>query len=75
MTTKQQRGSQEKDEPAIYVGEPLRLTRDFGERLLFGVLPGNVGLPGRHVHPAVRQAGERILIRRRCPIRIARITA
>jgi hypothetical protein len=44
----------------IWEGEPLALYREWGDRLLHGWIGHNVRLPGRHVHPAVRQAAERV---------------
>lgn len=43
----------------IWEGEPITLNRGFGDHYWLGLL-STVRLPGRHVHPAVREAAEEV---------------
>lgn len=64
MTIEQQDELQEqapgRDQVAAWLGEPIRFSWE-GDRHLYGMLVSNVRLPGRHVHPQVREAGVRVV--------------
>ena len=60
VTTQQdEKRLENEDQPVLWVGEPLRLDRD-GLAALLGLV-SVIQLPGVHVHPAIREAGEQIL--------------
>jgi hypothetical protein len=44
----------------VWEGGKLVLEREWGDRLLHGIVGHRVRLPGRHVHPAVQHAGEQV---------------
>jgi hypothetical protein len=53
---------QSRREEMIWEGEPITLTRSFGDHYWLGLL-STVRLPGRHVHPEVRAAAQDVLDR------------
>ena len=62
VTTQQdEKRLENEDQPVLWVGEPLRLDRDgIGDNFWLGLV-SVIQLPGVHVHPAIREAGEQIL--------------
>jgi hypothetical protein len=57
----EERQEEAKAPAGVWEGEPLRLNRDgIGDNFWLGLV-SNVTLPGKHVHPAVRESAEQVL--------------